>query len=259
MIKLFSLSQDNTKKIPIEYEWFKFSGGEIHFKIPFIKNPSPIHKIKIQASIHNSDDLMLLMLISDYFNNKPKYLELLYTPYARQDRKTTCEEPFSFKTFTKLINSCDFDSVTVYDPHSDVTPALINNINVVERINCLPIPSLPNNIIIVSPDAGAMKANQKVAQVFNCQHVVATKVRDVYTGEITDTQVHTGINLKGHSLMILDDICDGGRTFIELAKVLKTYEPRRLHLHITVGLFSKGIEVVQDHFDAVTYFYKKGE
>lgn len=253
MLRVFNITHHTTE---LEYEFFKFPGGELHFKFENLPLDT-IEYISIEADLVNSDEIILLCLMADYFKCK-KELRLMYTPYARQDRVTSRQEPFSFKTFARIINACGFDSVVLHDPHSDVTPALIENCVVVERVKMLPMP-LPANIIIVSPDAGAMKANNVIAKEYKCQHICATKIRDVQTGEITETQLHTDIDLKGRSLLILDDICDGGRTFIELAKVLKKHEPRRISLHITVGIFSKGIEVLEEHFDQITYFHKLGE
>ena len=237
----------------IKYDFFKFSGGEVHFKFLDIVRES----VTIETDLINSDELMLLCLMADYLTCS-KHLNLLYTPYARQDRKTTLTEPFSFKTFARIINSCNFDCVTVNDPHSDVTPALIDNCYVRKRADVVTIPDV-SEPIIVSPDAGAVKANNEVCKLFNLKHVIATKVRDVRTGEITETQVHTDLDLKGKNLLILDDICDGGRTFIELAKVLKTHNPASINLFVTVGIYSKGIEVLNPYFDLINQFYKRGK
>jgi len=196
-------------------------------------------------------------MMADYFKCQ-KELKLLYTPYARQDRKTSNEEPFSFKTFARLINACAFDSVVLHDPHSDVTPALIENCRVVKRVDLTPT-ELIKVSVIVSPDAGAMKANHEVASTHRIPHICATKVRDVITGHITETQLHTDMDLEGKRLLILDDICDGGRTFIELAKVLKTHNPASIHLFVTVGIYSKGLDVLTPYFDSINQFHKLGE
>lgn len=255
MLKIYNLSNHSSHKQEIEYNWFKFSGGEVHFKLPFLNNLSIINSISIETDIRNSDELMLVCLLADYFKCT-KHLNLLYTPYARQDRKTSPEEPFSFKTFAKIINSCGFNSVTVYDPHSDVTPALIENCIVKKRVD-IPL-KIKGDFILISPDAGAMKANNEIALKYGLQHITATKVRDVKTGNITATKVHTDIDLQGKELIICDDICDGGRTFIELAKVLKTHNPKSIHLFTTVGIYSQGLKVLEPYFTTINQLHKLG-
>lgn len=254
MLKVYNKSHHSDHKQELEYEFFKFPGGELHFKFRFLKNLSIINSISIETDLINSDEIMLLCLMADYFKCQ-KELKLLYTPYARQDRKTSSEEPFSFKTFARIINACGFDSVVLHDPHSDVTPALIENCRVRKRVDI--IPDIKGDFIVVSPDAGAMKANNEIAKKFKLEHVVATKVRDTNTGEITATQVHTDINLEGRELIVFDDICDGGRTFIELAKVLKTHKPKNIHLQVTVGIYSKGLDVLSPYFDSINHFYRR--
>jgi ribose-phosphate pyrophosphokinase len=239
---------------------FIFPGGEAHFKSAAILAYSGT--TRIETDFQNHQDLMTVMLLADhidrvnlYSHEYRKSLVMKYTPYARQDRVTSKAEPFSFKTFARLINSCSFDCVSVTDPHSDVTTALLNNVS-----------SMPRHILInedlgfkfdvlVSPDSGAMKANHEVCKRFKLEHVVATKHRDTSTGKITETKIHTDINMKGKKILVADDLCDGGRTFIELAKVIRKYEPSALELYVTHGLFSNGMKELYEHYDKVHCHY----
>jgi ribose-phosphate pyrophosphokinase len=245
----------------IKIEFFKFPGGEVHFKIdPEFKN---LYKqIKIIADLHNSEEVMKMMLVADFFSGSEIVLDIMYLPYARQDRVTAYNEPFSLKTICKMINLCEFERVYLNDPHSDVSPALIDRCVVNKRVELVRqtnLECLDSSKIIVSPDAGAMKANHEIAMKYGCRHITATKVRDLKTGQITKTELHTDIDLTGKSLIIFDDICDGGRTFIELAKVLRTHNPSNIHLHVTTGIFSNGMDELNKYIDDITYFHKLGE
>lgn len=246
-------------------EVFKFPAGEVHFKLLY-EGWSLEGPLVITTDLRNSDELMLLMLISDRYKNIEKHLELLYTPYARQDRITSDCEPFSLRAFANMINSCGFKIVTIYDPHSDVTPALINNASIVHRLdtacNIKPLKELLQspNTVIVSPDGGAMKTNNKIARHFKLPHICATKVRDTQTGEITATRIHAAAtDITDRDLVILDDICDGGKTFIEIAKALENQKPRSLSLYTTVGIYSKGKEVLEPYFSNIFCYHQLGE
>ena len=71
------------------------------------------------------------------------------------------------------------------------------------------------------------------------------------TGNITHTSVEK-IKVNKPRFIILDDICDGGRTFIELAKELrKVYGECYIALVVTHGIFSKGLDVILEHLDDV--------
>ena len=103
------------------------------------------------------------------------------------------------------------------------------------------IPPEVKNAVLVAPDAGAIKKVLKVAQVTGLPMVRADKIRDVNTGAITETVVYSD-HIKDKSFLIVDDICDGGRTFIELEKVLRPLTDAYVYLYVTHGIFSKGLE-----------------
>ena len=74
------------------------------------------------------------------------------------------------------------------------------------------------------------------------------RYRDTATGNIIRTDISVQ-DFKGANLMIVDDICDGGRTFIELAKVLRERNAGKIELFITHGIFSKGVDVFDGYVD----------
>lgn len=228
------------------YETFVFSGGEVHVRVN--KKSS-----KIVADIKDSEDIMRLLMLAEAL--KPiDYLtiEIPYFPYARQDRICNDGEAFSLKVMSNLINSIKADKVIIYDPHSDVTPALINNVEIVHQHEIIP-PSILKGKTIVCPDAGAEKKILKLKRPY----IMATKVRDVSTGDIIATKVYSD-SLTDHTCIIIDDICDGGRTFIELAKVLKAKGAKSVELYVTHGIFSKGLNVFTGLIDKI-YHYNNGE
>jgi ribose-phosphate pyrophosphokinase len=106
-------------------------------------------------------------------------------------------------------------------------------------------------LTLISPDAGASKKTVKIAEYFNGEPEViqAQKLRNLKTGEIVKTEILGDV--KGKKVLIADDICDGGRTFIELAKVLKNQGAIEVSLFITHGIFSKGLEVFEGLIDTI--------
>ena len=115
--------------------FFKFSGGECHVKISDLEITE---RTNILANLNNSDDVMSLLLIVDAVRRiNPSTQVLLtipYFPYARQDRVCNEGEALSVKVMADLINSLNCAGVTIYDPHSDVTPALLNNCRAISSI-----------------------------------------------------------------------------------------------------------------------------
>lgn len=235
-------------------DMFTFNGGEEHVKIKeswsYGDNPS----VTIKACLESSQNIMQLAMLKDAIdrNTEPSFvsLEMGYVPYARQDRVCAEGEALSIKVFCDMINAMAFDEVVIVDPHSDVTPALLDYVRVVEqhqvwgRYRAMNSDfKMSDGDVIVVPDAGASKKSMKVAQALGFTNlVVADKVRDVNTGKITSTRVYDSEGkVKGKRCHIFDDICDGGYTFIQLTKELKALGASSVTLYVTHGIFSKGL------------------
>ena len=113
-------------------ETFNFPGGECHVKITSesINNETSVH-----AHLNNSDDIMCLILTIDAIrraNHETRiFLTIPYFPYGRQDRVCNEGESLSIKVMADIINNLHCTSITIYDPHSDVTPALLRNCKVI--------------------------------------------------------------------------------------------------------------------------------
>ena len=165
---------------------------------------------------------------------KDIHLDMPYIPNARQDRVKTPEDVFTLKYFAELINSLGFTSVTVLDPHSSVSEALIDRIvintpqkyikDVIEAINS-------DKLIMFYPDEGAMKRYSAMSPM---PYAFGIKKRDWATGKIIglDAAGETEC-IKGSSILIVDDICSRGGTFYHSAKKLKELGAKKIYLFIT--------------------------
>lgn len=234
----------------------RFSGGEVHISIDPIKFVS--EDVVITSRVRCSDDIMLILLAADAlkgmgFKNIDLYIP--YIPYARQDRRTSVGEPISIKIFANLINSVGFNKVIVVDPHSYVSTVVIDNCEVndgmayaVTMVNAAKL----QDCILIVPDAGAMKRCETLNKFVHFPGMYqCTKMRD-YKGNIVKTHINAAPDqIKGKSFFIFDDICDGGRTFIEIAKVLKEYGAKEVFLYVTHGIFSHGFDEIFKYIDKV--------
>ncbi|MGI4815968.1 MAG: ribose-phosphate diphosphokinase [Janthinobacterium lividum] len=238
-----------------DYEMMKFSGGEIQVRLSEdLINLGTENELIIYAHLTDSDKIMeLAMLMEAFEDNKLSSPSLVcpYVPYARQDRKMERGESIAIKEMARFINHLGFLSVEIWDPHSDVTVALIRRVEVVsQEVLVQRVPLDMRNIVLVSPDAGAMKKIGKVAKLTGCPVVEASKKRDTSTGEITGTVVHSD-HVGDKDFLICDDICDGGRTFTELAKELRPLTNGKIYLYVTHGIFSKKLDVFKGLIDHV--------
>lgn len=238
----------------LSYSTFTFPGGEIHFKLTESVNDS--RKVIITHRVINFKAMGEILLASDALKRAGvKYLELFipYFPGARQDRVMVPGEPLTVKVMADMLNSVGFDKITVFDPHSDVTPAVLNNCVVTDNHTFISecTAMLPADMLLVSPDGGALKKIYKLAQFLKNYDVVeCSKSRNVQTGAISNFTVYKD-DLQGRPCLIVDDICDGGGTFLGLAKVLKAKNAGPLYLAVSHGIFSHGFEALFEVFDKI--------
>lgn len=243
--------------LELSYKTFTFPAGEVSVKFDF--RVSPAHRggpIKIIARIQNSDDFFRLAQLKDALEQeyaaqrapKPEInLYAPYLPYGRQDRACDKGESFSLKVFAGLLNSLNFNRVTTCDPHSEVTNACVNNLEVISQLDIIRkrLSYFTNNHYkLISPDAGANKKTMAVAKYFDLSEIVrADKLRDLSNGNIKETIVYYD-DFKKADVVCVDDLCDGGRTFTELAKVCKAKNCGYFILYVTHGVFSKGLDTL---------------
>lgn len=239
---------------------FNFPGGECHVTLlPEIVTPKTV----IKGILNSSNEIMALLLTVDAIRRilPDVNLELMipYFPYARQDRVCNQGEALSIKVMADLINGLRCDRIMIIDPHSDVTPALLNNCQVITQADilnesCLKEKLLKDNWILIAPDTGAQKKTFAVAKRLGLSDVFCgSKIRDTKTGKILTTTFHDDV--KGRKVLIVDDICDGGKTFIELAKVLQEKKAQEIALYVTHGIFSKGLNLLRPYFGQIYCYH----
>lgn len=163
-------------------------------------------------------------------------LEMPYLPNARMDRIKDTSENFSLKVFAKMINSLGFSKVRVYNVHSNVSEALIDNI-----LSVLPDNDVSRCIedynpdVIFFPDEGACKRYSELDAVKESDLPVAfgIKKREWKTGKILGLDVVSDTDLKGKKVLIVDDICSAGGTFKFSAMKLKELGASDVALYIS--------------------------
>lgn len=234
-----------------------FPGGEVNFVLSdreqrAIEYSQTKSKRPLVLNVRSSKDVMALCLLVDWMICKgiPRNrIAIPYVPYARQDRQTTPATPFSLRAFAKILNSLEFGKVEIYEPHSLVTPALINNCVVRDMIPdvrwCIErLYKESKDVTLVAPDASAGKKLGKLGE--NRGYITCTKTRDPSTGKLSDTKILSDESPEGKDFLLVDDICDGGGTFIPICKKLLEAGASSVSLFVAHGIFSKGLQVLKD-------------
>ena len=268
------LDLTNSEKSDIKYKISRFPDGQQSITLDLENTPFEpgAQSVTIKSRLNSFLDIELIICANQALielGTKSKALKpdeiALYVPYfigARSDRKFLSGQSNYLKTvICPIINSQGFSRVTVLDPHSDVLEACIDRFDKASNVSFAETAIkyyAGKDVTLVSPDAGALKKIYDVAKAIKCNEViVANKLRDLETGKIIRTEV-PGIDEDPTSknFVICDDICDGGRTFIEIAKAIQEVRPKsifsdKIYLCVTHGIFSAGFEELEKYFDAI--------
>ena len=190
---------------------------------------------------HN-DELVALIYITQHLRSHGvKNIELYmpYIPNARQDRVKSEEDVFTLKHFAWVINSLGFDKVRVLDPHSSVSEALIDRIEVLSPAMFVDTAirtihqqyAVKDTMLAFYPDEGAMKRYSGMVQM---PYAFGIKERDWSSGQIKGLSVcDCGQSIKGKTVLIIDDISSRGGTFYHSAKKLKELGADKVFLFVT--------------------------
>lgn len=208
-------------------------------------------EVSVRCSILDTSLLISLLEVSNAIDHLFAVKEELHIPYlmgARSDRVMLPGDSVDIQVIAELINSMNFKKVYLYDVHSDVSKMLIkNSINIsnrklVEQYNEL-------DAVLICPDAGAAKKVSSylewcpsIKEVVHC-----VKERNLESGDI-NLKVLEPEKCFLQNCVIIDDICDGGGTFLAIAQQIKPYH---LTLIVTHGIFSRGFGELDKHFKRI--------
>jgi len=246
---------------------FSFPAGEAHLKREDRRELEPTEIAILQPSADSlHDDLFKLNMWGDYLNRKwdektgapTTVLVLPYIPGARADR-VEGEAPFGLEVYSDFINAMLFDQIIVLDPHSDVSVDMLwdagdNGITVVNSDEVLTtgvasIFNFSGYSGIIAPDKGAVPRATAVAEALGIPVFKAGKTRNPDTGKLSGFTCEPLPEFG--KFLLVDDICDGGGTFLGLADATELSKDR-LDLYVTHGVFSgKALDILPTKFGRI--------
>jgi ribose-phosphate pyrophosphokinase len=239
----------------IRYQTSIFPGGEIWVKVDV---PIGVNSVRVNSRCNNSNDLMRIIMTIDAIKRRGvNKIELFipYFPYSRQDRVCIPGEAFSVKVICSILQSLDLHNIITYDIHSGVPGVLLDNLhnygNGTEVMNFIQYLNIPDaNFILVCPDAGAVKRTQalynKYPGVFK---TIVYLQKERIDGEVVIGGLTQYIN--GMTAFVVDDICDGGATFIAIGKRLQEAKVKESYLFVSHGIFSQSTYELAEYYKQI--------
>lgn len=213
----------------------KFPDGTFAFKVP--KEEDDLGMSFLTWKYESEEELIALYFLVRQLRqcdpDRNLYLTMYYVPNARMDRTKYDDEVFTLKYFADFINSLQLTSVEILDPHSSVTPALLNNVRVLsaqplidEAIRHVGA----DDLVLFYPDEGAMK---RYSSLLKMPYGFGVKYRAWRSGQIISYRIEGDIEFKGKKVLIVDDICCRGGTFYHAAKLLQQEGVSEINLYCT--------------------------
>jgi ribose-phosphate pyrophosphokinase len=244
-------------------EVFTFPGGEYHANVP----KWPTHIVHIHAKLRTWRDVGKLLVVADALSSQGVtiYLFAPYFPGLRQDRNPDGLTPLTSRIYGKLLGQIA-RAVTFVDPHSNVAESVIspfiNTMRTIDTSVFLPdlIEDKPTHVLC--PDEGAKVRSEATAALFGAEVIYAEKKRDFGTGKLSGFRITSKIRtVDNRRVLLADDICDGGGTFVGLLEEFRKQSAAPVDLYVTHGIFSKGVDVLDgfDHVYTTDSFYRARE
>lgn len=188
----------------------RFPNGEFGIKSPYYNDGS----FNIDLKWESDQDLINLMLLRDNFSDNCEVnLSIFYMPYSRMDRKIE-GFTFSLKSICMFINNLNFNNVSVYEPHSDITKNLLINCTEIKLAEKVFKYSKLSPDFIMYPDEGA----ENRYKINGYRSLIGSKERNINTGRIENYEIIGSgcteyTEFDGYSVVIIDDLCSYGGTF----------------------------------------------
>lgn len=251
-----TLNLIHPEKGNVEFEIIKFPDGQLHLKLKSELD----HKkyLCVIARITSADELFILMQALDIANRHGMrlYVNIAYLMGARMDRVMSFNEPFTLKIILDVLDKFDISDISVLEPHN---PSILLKHDI-----CCSSSNIPEYIlkdtIICYPDEGAVRRGYKYISTNG--YIICRKQRNTENGELSGFAFNSmRIDLMGKRIVVLDDLCDGGRTFCGIASLLREKNPSAIELYVTHAIQEEGLHRVAEAYDHVyiTNSYKDWE
>lgn len=234
------------------FDRFRYPAGESHLQLrpEASATISTTLPLVIEAGARSFDDLGQLVTADRVLRRNDLRAQWFvpYFPFARHDRRNHAGDGFELEVALAMVAELD---LIIADPHSEVAARIphIAQQSVVALLRDRG--AFDDDPIVVVPDAGA--AEKIDTWVGDATTVQALKRRDPATGKLSGFELLAD-DLGGRPCIVIDDICDGGGTFLGLAEQLRRANAGPLTLAVTHGLFTKGTDALADAYAQIITF-----
>lgn len=223
----------------------QFANGELHCRYDKSIRGADVFIIQTHAGPGVNDALMQQLIMIDAAKRASAKRISAVCPfygYARQDRKAEGREPITAKLVADLLTVAGADRMVSVDLHTGQIQGFFDK--PVDHLTALPIliecckaAGPVEELVIVSPDAGGVKAAKRFANHLACDLAFVNKIRprDVANEVVAANLIG---NVAGKRCILLDDMIDTAGTIVAAAELLKQHGATEVWAMATHGVLS---------------------
>jgi ribose-phosphate pyrophosphokinase len=161
-----------------------------------------------------------------------------YLAYARQDKMFLSGEGISVETVARMLRAAGIDELLTVNIHSEKAlkqfPFPAKTVSAIPLLAEYFVQKGFKGAFALSPDKGAMYIARQAQEVLGGEAGHLDKQRDRYTGQTKQTA--DGLNVKGQTVIIFDDIISTGGTIVGAAKILREQGAKHVFCACVHGL-----------------------
>lgn len=160
-----------------------------------------------------------------------------YFGYARADRRVGRREPITASMVAALMQAAGIHHVLSVDLHTAQLEGFfqvpVDALSAVGEIAKALAGTLPDDLIVVSPDAGRVRMATDYARLLGAPVAIIIKQRE--SGAHTEA-THLVGDVRGRACLLVDDMISSGGTLVSSVRALRGAGAREFHVAATHGL-----------------------
>ncbi len=219
----------------------RFSDGETQVEIHENVRKQEIFVIQSTCNPVNDHLVELLLLIDAFKRSSANSITAVipYFGYSRQDKKVSPRVPISAKLIADLLENTGVHRVITMDLHAGQIQGFFNC--PVDNLYSAPIiiddikTRHPENLVVVSPDAGGVERARAYAKRLNAGLAIVDKRRSAPNKAKAMAIIG---DVQDKIAIILDDMVDTAGTLTEAASVIVEKGAKAVHAYCTHPVLS---------------------